>query len=92
MDLGVTALELMPVADFPGARNWGYDGVSLFAPAHGYGRPDDLRRLVDDAHRLGLGVLLDVVYNHFGPDGAYLGALQPALLLEGRTRRRGARP
>ena len=73
-DLGVTALELMPVADFPGGRNWGYDGVSLFAPARCYGRPDDLRRLVDAAHRAGLGVALDVVYNHFGADGAYHGA------------------
>ncbi len=70
-DLGVTAIELMPVADFPGDCNWGYDGVSLFAPARADGAPDDLRRLVDAAHRLGLGVLLDVVYNHFGPDGAY---------------------
>lgn len=73
-ELGVTAIELMPVADFPGARNWGYDGVSLFAPARCYGRPDDLRRLVDAAHAAGLGVLLDVVYNHLGPDGNYLGA------------------
>src|SRR5205085_7072562 len=71
--LGVTAIELMPVADFPGARNWGYDGVDLFAPARCYGRPDDLRALVDRAHALGLGVILDVVYNHFGPDGAYQG-------------------
>ena len=77
VELGVTAIELMPVADFPGARNWGYDGVALFAPARGYGRPDELRRLVDAAHRLGLGVLLDVVYNHFGPDGAYAGAFSP---------------
>jgi maltooligosyltrehalose trehalohydrolase len=77
VDLGVTALELLPVADFPGSRNWGYDGVSLFAPARCYGRPDDLRRLVDEAHRLGLGVLLDVVYNHFGPDGAYWGLFSP---------------
>jgi len=77
VDLGVTALELMPLADFPGARNWGYDGVSLFAPARCYGRPDDLRRLVDEAHRLGLGVLLDVVHNHFGPDGAYWGLYSP---------------
>lgn len=76
-DLGVTALELMPVADFPGARNWGYDGVALFAPARCYGCPDDLRRLVDCAHRLGLGVILDVVYNHLGPDGAYLGTFSP---------------
>ncbi len=71
-DLGVTAIELMPVADFAGDRNWGYDGVDLFAPARCYGRPDDLRRLVDEAHALGLGVFLDVVYNHFGPDGNYL--------------------
>jgi maltooligosyltrehalose trehalohydrolase len=70
--LGVTTVELMPVADFPGSRNWGYDGASLFAPARCYGTPDDLRRLVDTAHRLRLAVLLDVVYNHFGPDGAYL--------------------
>jgi maltooligosyltrehalose trehalohydrolase len=70
-DLGITAIELMPVADFPGHRNWGYDGVSLFAPARCYGVPDDLRRLVDVAHQLGLAVFLDVVYNHFGPDGAY---------------------
>ena len=72
--LGVTAIELMPVADCPGARNWGYDGVAPFAPARRYGTPDDLRRLIDDAHRLGLAVLLDVVNNHVGPDGAYLAA------------------
>jgi len=71
-DLGITAIELMPVADFPGSRNWGYDGVSLFAPARCYGTPDELRRLIDRAHALGLAVLLDVVYNHLGPDGAYL--------------------
>jgi maltooligosyltrehalose trehalohydrolase len=76
-DLGVTAVELMPVADFPGRRNWGYDGVDLFAPARCYGRPDDLRALVDAAHGLGLAVLLDVVYNHLGPDGAYLSAFSP---------------
>lgn len=70
-ELGVTAVELMPVADFPGARNWGYDGVAPFAPARCYGTPDDLRRFVDVAHALGLAVHLDVVYNHFGPDGAY---------------------
>ncbi|MGE0455940.1 MAG: malto-oligosyltrehalose trehalohydrolase [Vicinamibacteria bacterium] len=69
-DLGVTALELMPLADFPGERNWGYDGVALFAPARCYGRPEELRALVDAAHAAGLGVLLDVVYNHLGPDGA----------------------
>jgi maltooligosyltrehalose trehalohydrolase len=71
--LGVTAVELMPVADFAGSRNWGYDGVSLFAPARCYGTPDDLRALVNEAHRVGLAVLFDVVYNHFGPDGAYQG-------------------
>ena len=76
-DLGVTVVELMPVADFPGARNWGYDGASLFAPAHTYGTPDDLRRFVDAAHRRGIAVLLDVVYNHFGPDGAYAFAFSP---------------
>ncbi len=70
--LGVGAIELMPVADFPGKRNWGYDGVALFAPARCYGRPDDLRALVDAAHEHGLAVVLDVVYNHFGPDGNYL--------------------
>jgi maltooligosyltrehalose trehalohydrolase len=79
-DLGVTAVELMPIADFPGSRNWGYDGVSLFAPSRAYGAPDDLRRLVDDAHRLGLAVLLDVVYNHFGPDGAYASLFSPLYL------------
>lgn len=71
-DLGVTAIELMPVADFAGQRNWGYDGVALFAPARVYGTPDDLRRLVDAAHSHGLSVILDVVYNHMGPEGAYL--------------------
>jgi maltooligosyltrehalose trehalohydrolase len=76
--LGVTAVELMPVADFPGNRNWGYDGVDLFAPARAYGGPDDLRRFVDAAHREGLAVLLDVVYNHLGPDGAYLGLFSPS--------------
>ena len=71
-DLGVTALELMPVAEFPGTFGWSYDGVDLFAPFHGYGTPDDFRRFVDRAHGLGLAVLLDVVYNHLGPDGNYL--------------------
>jgi maltooligosyltrehalose trehalohydrolase len=72
--LGITAIELMPVADFPGRWNWGYDGVSLFAPARCYGTPDDLRLLVDRAHSAGLAVVLDVVYNHLGPDGNYLSA------------------
>jgi maltooligosyltrehalose trehalohydrolase len=71
--LGVTALEIMPVADFPGNRNWGYDGVLLYAPARVYGPPNDLRALIDAAHRHGLAVILDVVYNHLGPDGNYLG-------------------
>jgi maltooligosyltrehalose trehalohydrolase len=70
-DLGITALEVMPVADFAGDRNWGYDGVALFAPARCYGEPSDLRALVDAAHQHGLAVYLDVVYNHLGPDGAY---------------------
>jgi maltooligosyltrehalose trehalohydrolase len=76
-DLGVTAVELMPVADFPGRWNWGYDGAALYAPSRAYGRPDDLRALVDRAHALGLAVFLDVVYNHLGPDGAYLAAYGP---------------
>ena len=71
-ELGVTAIELMPLAEFPGQRSWGYDGVDLYAPASAYGGPAGLRRLVDAAHAIGLGVLLDVVYNHFGPDGNYL--------------------
>jgi maltooligosyltrehalose trehalohydrolase len=75
--LGVTAIELMPVADFPGTRNWGYDGVALYAPARCYGTPDDLRALVDAAHAAGLATWLDVVYNHVGPDGAYLFAFSP---------------
>jgi maltooligosyltrehalose trehalohydrolase len=70
--LGITAIELMPVAGFSGQRGWGYDGVLLFAPESGYGTPDELKRLVAEAHARGLMVLLDVVYNHFGPDGNYL--------------------
>ncbi len=70
--LGVTAVELMPLADFPGPRNWGYDGTLPFAPDASYGTPDELKALIDEAHGLGLMVFLDVVYNHFGPDGAYL--------------------
>jgi maltooligosyltrehalose trehalohydrolase len=80
--LGITAIELMPVADFPGSRNWGYDGVALFAPARCYGTPDDLRHLVDTAHGFGLAVFLDVVYNHLGPDGAYLSAFSPYYFTE----------
>jgi len=75
--LGVTAVELMPVADFPGNRNWGYDGVLPFAPDSTYGAPEELKALVDAAHALGLMVLLDVVYNHFGPEGNYLHAYCP---------------
>lgn len=71
-DLGVTAIELMPIGAFPGARNWGYDGVLPYAPDAAYGTPDELKRLVDDAHGHGIQVLLDVVYNHFGPEGNYL--------------------
>ena len=77
-DLGVTAIELLPVASFAGSRNWGYDGAALFAPAAVYGGPDGLRALVDAAHRLGIGVVLDVVYNHFGPAGAYHTSIAPA--------------
>ncbi len=77
VELGVTAIEIMPVGDFPGRRNWGYDGVLPFAPANAYGRPDDLKALVDAAHAAGLMVLLDVVYNHFGPEGAYIHAIAP---------------
>lgn len=75
--LGITALQLMPVAAFPGRRNWGYDGVLQYAPADIYGKPDDLKCLIDAAHSLGLVVLLDVVYNHFGPEGNYLYAYCP---------------
>jgi maltooligosyltrehalose trehalohydrolase len=73
-ELGITALELMPIADFPGPRNWGYDGVLPYAPDRAYGSPDELKRLIDSAHGLGMMVFLDVVYNHFGPDGNYLSA------------------
>jgi len=71
-DAGITVVEVMPVGDFPGRFGWGYDGVDLFAPTRLYGAPDDFRRFVDRAHAVGLGVILDVVYNHFGPDGNYL--------------------
>jgi len=76
-ELGVTALEIMPVADFPGRRNWGYDGVLPFAPDAACGTPDDLKRLIEQAHLRGLMVFLDVVYNHFGPEGNYLNAYAP---------------
>lgn len=71
-DLGITLIELMPVADFVGRFGWGYDGVDLYAPTRLYGEPDDFRRFIDSAHGHGLGVILDVVYNHFGPEGNYL--------------------
>jgi malto-oligosyltrehalose trehalohydrolase len=77
VELGITAIELMPIADFPGSRNWGYDGVLLFAPDSSYGRPEDLKAFVDTAHAKGLMVFLDVVYNHFGPDGNYLPIYAP---------------
>ncbi|MCA1644355.1 MAG: malto-oligosyltrehalose trehalohydrolase [Chloroflexi bacterium] len=80
--LGVSAIEPLPVTEFPGQRNWGYDGVDLFAPAHVYGGPDALKRLVDAAHQHGLGVILDVVYNHFGPDGNYLRDFSPDYFTE----------
>lgn len=76
-ELGITAIELMPVGAFSGDRNWGYDGVLPFAPAESYGSPEDLKALVDAAHGLGMMVLLDVVYNHFGPDGNYIAAYAP---------------
>ncbi|HEY3065629.1 MAG TPA: malto-oligosyltrehalose trehalohydrolase [Methylomirabilota bacterium] len=74
---GLTVLEVMPVAEFPGRFGWGYDGVNLFAPTRLYGEPDDFRRFVDGAHAVGLAVILDVVYNHLGPDGNYLPAFAP---------------
>jgi maltooligosyltrehalose trehalohydrolase len=82
--LGATAIEIMPVAEFPGNRNWGYDGVYLFAPSSAYGGPDGLRRLVDAAHGRGLAVILDVVYNHFGPEGNYLAPMSGGKLFTER--------
>ncbi|MDB5847672.1 MAG: malto-oligosyltrehalose trehalohydrolase, partial [Rhodoferax sp.] len=76
-ELGITAIELMPLSDMPGTRNWGYDGVLPYAPDAAYGTPDELRALIDHAHGLGLMVLLDAVYNHFGPDGNYLHGFCP---------------
>lgn len=77
VQLGVTHVELMPVNEFSGDWGWGYDGVDLFAPHHAYGAPDDLKALVDACHAKGLAVLLDVVYNHFGPLGNYVGRFGP---------------
>ena len=82
---GITALELMPLADFAGQRNWGYDGVLWYAPDHVYGRPEDLKTLIDEAHLRGLMVFLDVVYNHFGPEGNYLGRYAPAFFADAHT-------
>ncbi len=83
--LGITALELMPVAEFPGGRNWGYDGAHLYAPQSTYGGPDGLKTLVDACHREGLAVILDVVYNHLGPEGNYLGEYAPIFSKSYRT-------
>jgi maltooligosyltrehalose trehalohydrolase len=79
--IGITVVEMMPVADFPGKFGWGYDGVNLFAPSHLYGTPDDLRAFIDRAHALGVAVILDVVYNHFGPDGNYLAVFSDDYLI-----------
>ena len=78
--LGVTAIELMPIAEFPGSRGWGYDGVLPYAPASAYGSPEDLKSLVCAAHAHGIAVMLDVVYNHFGPEGNFLHLLCAAVL------------
>ncbi len=90
VDLGVTAIELMPVSDFPGGRNWGYDGVLPYAPDSSYGTPEDLKKLVQTAHEKGLMVFLDVVYNHFGPEGNYLNAYAPQFFTERHTTPWGA--
>jgi maltooligosyltrehalose trehalohydrolase len=82
---GLTAIELMPLADFAGRWNWGYDGVLLYAPDSSYGRPEDLKTLIDEAHLRGLMVFLDVVYNHFGPEGNYLGRYAPAFFTSAHT-------
>src|SRR5262245_3975129 len=85
VELGVSAIEIMPVADFPGKRNWGYDGVLLYAPDSTYGRPEDLKALVDAARARGLTVFLDVVYNHFGPEGNYLSRYAPSFFTSAHT-------
>lgn len=82
---GITALELMPLADYAGSRNWGYDGVLWYAPDHVYGRPDDLKALIDEAHLRGIVVFLDVVYNHFGPEGNYLSRYAPTFFTDAQT-------
>jgi maltooligosyltrehalose trehalohydrolase len=89
VQLGVTAIELMPVAQFPGSRNWGYDGVFPFAAQNSYGGPRGLKRLINACHRRGLAVILDVVYNHLGPEGNYLADFGPTL--PNATRHRGGR-
>jgi malto-oligosyltrehalose trehalohydrolase len=81
-DLGATAVELMPIAEFPGTRGWGYDGTYPYAPSSRYGRPEDLKRLVEACHAHGLAVFLDVVYNHFGPEGNYLSVIAPDFFTE----------
>jgi malto-oligosyltrehalose trehalohydrolase len=83
-ELGATAVELIPIAEFPGTRGWGYDGTYLYAPSSRYGRPEDLKQLVEACHARGLAVFLDVVYNHFGPEGNYLPALAPDFFTERR--------
>ena len=85
VETGITALELMPLADFAGSRNWGYDGVLWYAPDSAYGRPDDLKTLIDEAHLRGLMVMLDVVYNHFGPEGNFLGCYAPTFFTAAQT-------
>ena len=89
-ELGITAIELMPISDFPGRRNWGYDGVLPFAPDRAYGTPDELKALIDAAHQQGLMVFLDVVYNHFGPDGNYLPLYAPQFFDESKRTPWGA--
>lgn len=89
-DLGVNTIELMPLADFAGERNWGYDGVMLFAPSRCYGTPDELRALIDEAHGLGLAVIVDVVYNHLGPCGNVLPAYSPHYLRSDESNMWGA--
>jgi maltooligosyltrehalose trehalohydrolase len=85
VETGISALELMPLADFAGSRNWGYDGVLWYAPDSAYGRPEDLKALIDEAHLRGLMVMLDVVYNHFGPEGNYLARYAPTFFTEAQT-------
>jgi maltooligosyltrehalose trehalohydrolase len=84
-ELGIDLIEVMPIHEFPGDFGWGYDGVDLWAPSRLYGQPDDFRRFVDDAHAHGIGVILDVVYNHFGPDGCYLAKFSPSYFTRSYT-------